>query len=144
MPIAEEPSAALGGTMGVVEVEESNTGNPATEAPVAEVTATKEEAEIEEIIHPEEEEKVAPQCVCVMRKRGDEWVFYEEDHSDCVVRKLQRIVEDLMGQIKVRALKPQFFLSSLCSGISITDASLYCRALKKHRSTERSASTQSS
>jgi hypothetical protein len=33
-------------------------------------------------------------------------VFYEEDHSDRVVRKLQRTVEELMGQIKVRALKP--------------------------------------
>jgi hypothetical protein len=143
MPIAEEPSAALGGTMGVMEVEESGTGNPATEAPVAEAAATKEEAEIEEIIHPEEE-KVAPQCVHVVRKRGDEWVFYEEDHSDRAIRELQRIVEDLMGQIKVRALKPQFFLSSLCSGIFVTDASLYCRALKKHRSTESSALTQSS
>jgi hypothetical protein len=143
MPIAKEPSAASGGTMGVVEVEESGTGNPATEAPVAEATATKEEAEIDEIIHPEEE-KVAPQCVRVTRKRGDEWVFYEEDHLDRAVRKLQRTVEDLMGQIKVRALKPQFFVSSLCSGISVTDASLYCRALKKYQSTESGALTQSS
>jgi hypothetical protein len=37
----------------------------------AEATATEEEAEIEEIIRPEEE-KVAPQCVCVARKCGDE------------------------------------------------------------------------
>jgi hypothetical protein len=37
--------------------------------------------EIEEIIR-SEEENVAPQCVCVVRKRDDEWVFYEEDHSD--------------------------------------------------------------
>jgi hypothetical protein len=96
MPIAEEQSAALGSTMGVVEVEESGTRNPATEAPVAKAAATKEEAEIEEIIHPEEE-KVAPQCVRVVRKRGDEWVFYEEDHSYCAIRKLQQIVEDLMG-----------------------------------------------
>jgi hypothetical protein len=117
--------------MGIVVVEESDIGNPAMEAPAAEATTTEEEAEIEEIICPEEE-KVVPQCVRVARKRGDKWVFYEEDHSDRAVRKLQRIVEDLMGQIKVRALKPQSFLSSLCSGISITDTSLYCRALKKH------------
>jgi hypothetical protein len=34
-------------------------------------------------------------------------VFYEEDHSDRAVHKLQRIVDDLMGQIKVRALEAQ-------------------------------------
>jgi hypothetical protein len=91
--------------MSIVVVEESSAGNPAMEAPAAEGAATEEEAEIEEIIHPEEE-KVAPQCVRVVRKRGDEWVFYEEDHSDRAVRKLQRTVEDLMGQIKVTTLRP--------------------------------------
>jgi hypothetical protein len=50
--------------MGVVVVKESGAGNPATKAPAAKGAATKEEAEIEEIIHPEEE-KVAPQCVRV-------------------------------------------------------------------------------
>jgi hypothetical protein len=88
-----------------VVVEEGGTGNPAMKGPAAEATATEEEAEIEEIIRPEEE-KVAPQCVRVARKRGDKWVFYEEDHSDRAVHKLQRTVEDLMGRIKVRALKP--------------------------------------
>jgi hypothetical protein len=82
--------------MGVVVVEESGAENPATEALAAEGTATEEEVEIEEIVHPEEE-KVAPQCVHVARKRGDEWVFYEKDHSDRVVCKLQQTVEDLMG-----------------------------------------------
>jgi hypothetical protein len=53
--------------MGIVVVEESGAGDPATEAPVAEGTTTEEEAEIEEIIHPEEE-KVASQCVCIARK----------------------------------------------------------------------------
>jgi hypothetical protein len=72
--------------MGVVVVKESGTRNPATEAPTVEAAATEEEAEIEEIIRPEEE-KVAPQCVRIVRKRGDEWVFYEEDHSDRAVRK---------------------------------------------------------
>jgi hypothetical protein len=126
--------------MGVVVVEESGTGNPTTETLAAEATATEEEAEIEEIICPEEE-KVAPQCVRIARKQGDKWVFYEEDHSDRAVRKLQQTVEDLMGQIKVRALKPRSFLSSLCSGISVTDTSLYWRELKRHRSTENGAST---
>jgi hypothetical protein len=93
--------------MDVVVVEQSGTGNPATEALAVEAAATEEEAEIEEIIRPEEE-KVAPQCVRVARKRGDEWVFYEEDHSDRAIRKLQRTVEDLMGQIKVRAETPIF------------------------------------
>jgi hypothetical protein len=88
--------------MDVVVVKQSGTGNPTTEALVAEAAATEEEAKIEEIICLDEE-KVAPQCVRVARKRGDEWVFYEEDHLDRAVRKLQRIVEDLMGQIKVRA-----------------------------------------
>jgi hypothetical protein len=70
--------------VGVVVVEESSARNPATEAPAAEGAATEEEAEIEEIVH-SEEEKVVPQCVRVARKRGDEWVFYEEDHSDRAV-----------------------------------------------------------
>jgi hypothetical protein len=71
MPTAEEPSAASGGTMGVVVVEESGAGNPATKALAAEGAVTEEEAEIEEIICPKEE-KVAPQCVRVARKQGDE------------------------------------------------------------------------
>jgi hypothetical protein len=48
---------------------------------------------------------MASQCIHVARKWGDEWVFYEEDHSDGAVRKLQQTVDDLMGQIKVRALE---------------------------------------
>jgi hypothetical protein len=111
------------------------------EAPAVEAAATEEEVEIEEIICPEEE-KVVPQCVHVTRKQDNEWVFYEEDHSDRAVHKLQRTVEDLMSQIKVRALKPRSFLSSLCSRTSINDTSLYCRVLKKHRSTESGALTQ--
>jgi hypothetical protein len=73
--------------MGVVVVKESGTRNPATKAPAGEATSAEEEAEIEEIICPEEE-KVVPQCIHVARKRGDEWVFYEEDHSDRAIRKL--------------------------------------------------------
>jgi hypothetical protein len=90
--------------MGIVVVEKSGTGNPAMEAPAIKAAAVEEEAEIEEIVHPEEE-NMAPQCVRVARKQGDEWVFYEEDHSDQAVRKLQQTVDDLMGQIKVRALE---------------------------------------
>jgi dissimilatory sulfite reductase (desulfoviridin) alpha/beta subunit len=127
--------------MGIVVVKESSTGNPAMEALAAEAAGFGEEAEIKEIIHPEEE-KVAPQCVRIARKRGDEWVFYEEDHSDRAVRKLQRTIEDLMGQIKVRALEPRSCPSSFCSEIAVTDTSLYCRALKKHRSIENGVSTQ--
>jgi hypothetical protein len=41
-PTTEEPSAASGGTMVFVVVEESCTENPATEAPAAEAAATKE------------------------------------------------------------------------------------------------------
>jgi hypothetical protein len=94
--------------MGVVVVEEGGAGNSTTKAPAAEGTGTKEEAEIEEIVHLEGE-KVALQCVHGARRRGDEWVFYEEDHSDRAVRKLQWTVEDLMDQIKVRALRPLSF-----------------------------------
>jgi hypothetical protein len=99
--------------MGVLVVEKSSTRNPAMEAPVVKATTIEEEVEIEEIVCPEEE-KVAPQCVRVARKRGDKWVFYEEDHSDRAVRKLQRTVDDLMGQIKVRALEPRSCPSSFC------------------------------
>jgi hypothetical protein len=102
-PAAEEPTAASGGRMGLVLVDGGGAENPAAEAPIAEATAAEEEPKIEEIIRPEED-VVAPQCVHVARKRGDEWVFYEEDHSDRAIRKLQRSVDDLMGQIKVRAL----------------------------------------
>jgi hypothetical protein len=91
--------------MGLVLVDsEGRVKNPAVEALAAEATEVEEEPEIEEIIHPEED-VVAPQCIHVARKRGDEWVFYEEDHSDQAIRKLQRTVDDLMGQIKVRALE---------------------------------------
>jgi hypothetical protein len=72
------------------------TGNPTTKASVVEGAAIEEEAEIEEIFHPEGE-KVALQCVRVARRQGDEWVFYEEDHSDHAIHKLQWTVEDLMG-----------------------------------------------
>jgi hypothetical protein len=84
--------------------EKSGTGNFATEGPTAKANVVEEEVEIEEIIHPEEEATV-PQCVRVARWRGNEWVFYEEGHSDQAVRKLQQTVDDLMGQIKVRALE---------------------------------------
>jgi hypothetical protein len=83
--------------MGVVVVEKSGTRNPTTEAPAVEATTVEEEAEIEEIVRLEEE-NVAPQCVWVARKHGDKWLFYEEDHSDRAVRKLQRIVDDLMAK----------------------------------------------
>jgi hypothetical protein len=73
--------------MGVVVVEKSSTGNPATEGPAAKATAVKEEAEIKEIICPKVETTV-PYCVHVIRRWGDEWVFYEEDHSDWAIHKL--------------------------------------------------------
>jgi hypothetical protein len=102
--IAEEPSAASGDVMGIVVVEKSSTRNPATEGPAVEAAVVEEEAEIEEIIR-SEEENAAPQCVRIARKRDNEWVFYEEDLSDWAIHKLQRTVDDLMGQIKVRALE---------------------------------------
>jgi replication fork clamp-binding protein CrfC len=112
VPIAaEEPTATLGGIMVFVLVDRSSTKNPAIEALASEASAV-EELEIEEIIH-HEEENMAPQCVRVVRKRGGEWVFHEEDHSDRAIRKLQRTVDDLMGQIKVRALEALCILSRL-------------------------------
>jgi hypothetical protein len=71
--------------MGFVLVDRNGTENPAAEAPVGEATVV-EEPEIEEIVHPEEE-NMAPQCVRVARKRGGEWVFHE-DHSDRAIRNL--------------------------------------------------------
>jgi hypothetical protein len=68
-------------------VDKSGTRNPATEALVGEAAAVEEEAEIEEFVRPKEE-NMAPQCIRIASKRGDEWVFYEEDHSDQAVRKL--------------------------------------------------------
>jgi hypothetical protein len=73
--------------MGVVVGDKSGTKNPATEASAVEAAAVEEEAEIEEIIC-SKEENMTPQCVRFARKRGDKWVFYEEDHSDRAVRKL--------------------------------------------------------
>jgi hypothetical protein len=72
--------------MGFVLVDRSSIENPAAEAPAGEATMVREELEIEEIICPKEE-NVAPQCVRVARKPGDEWVFYEEDHSDRAIQK---------------------------------------------------------
>jgi hypothetical protein len=46
--------------MGVVVVEKSGTGIPATKGPTAEAIAVEEEAEIEEIVR-SEEETAAPQ-----------------------------------------------------------------------------------
>jgi hypothetical protein len=57
--------------MGVVVVEKSGTGNPATEAPTVKAVAVKEEVEIEEIIHPKKE-NTTPQCIHVARKQGDD------------------------------------------------------------------------
>jgi hypothetical protein len=111
--------------MGVVVVEKSGTGNPATEALAVEAALVGEEAEIEEIVRPKEE-NVAPQCVCVARKRGDEWVFYKEDHSDQAVRRLQRTVDDLMGQIKVGALEARCRLIRLLQKLLLL--SLHCVA----------------
>jgi uncharacterized protein (DUF169 family) len=65
--------------MGIVVVKKSGTGNPTTDGPAAEATVVEEEAEIEEIVRPEEEITV-PQCVRISRRRGDKWVFYKEDH----------------------------------------------------------------
>jgi hypothetical protein len=104
MPATEEPTTASGGIIGFILVNGGGTENPATEVPIAEATAAKKELEIEEIIYPEEE-IVSPQCIRVAMKRGDEWVVHEEDHSDRGIRKLQKTVDDLMGQIKVRALE---------------------------------------
>jgi hypothetical protein len=60
--------------MGVVVVEKSGTRNPTIETPAAEAAVVEEDVEIEEIVR-SEEENMAPQCVRVARKRGDEWVF---------------------------------------------------------------------
>jgi hypothetical protein len=65
----------------------------------------RKEVEIKEIIRPKEE-TAALQCIWVARKWGDEWVSYEEDHSDQIVCKLQWTIDDLMGQIKVKAWNP--------------------------------------
>jgi hypothetical protein len=53
--------------MSFVVVDRSNTKNPTTEAPVGEATAVEEEAEIQEIVCPKEE-NVTPQCIRVARK----------------------------------------------------------------------------
>jgi hypothetical protein len=98
--------------MGFVLVDRSSTENPTVEALASKASTVEEELEIEEIVHPEEE-NVSPQCVRVVRKRGGEWVFHEEEHSDRAIHKLQRIVDDLMGQIKVRALEALCILSRL-------------------------------
>jgi hypothetical protein len=113
VPAAEEPTAASSGIMGFVLVDRSGTENPAAEAPAGEAVAVEEEPEIEEIVHPKEE-NMAPQCIRVARMRGCEWVFHEEDHSDRAICKLQSTVDDLMSQIKVRALEALCILVGCC------------------------------
>jgi hypothetical protein len=126
--------------MGVVVVGKSGTRNSVTEAPAVEVAVVEEEVEIEEIVRPEEENMV-PQCVRVARKRGDEWVFYEEDHSDQAVHKLQRTVDDLMGQIKVRAMEPRSCPLNFCRNYCYYSF-IVLQSTKKHRSTKNGASIQ--
>jgi hypothetical protein len=53
--------------MGIVVVDRSGTGNPVVEALTIEATMVEEEAEIEEIVHPKEE-NVVSQCIRVARK----------------------------------------------------------------------------
>jgi hypothetical protein len=98
--------------MGLILVDRSSTKNLTVEALVGEATVVEEEPEIEEIIR-SKEENVVTQCIRVARMRDGEWVFHEEDHSDWSICKLQRTVDDLMGQIKVRALKALCVLGSL-------------------------------
>jgi hypothetical protein len=64
----EEPTAASGGTMGLVLVDGGNTENSTVEAPVAEAVAVEEEPKIEEIVRLEEE-VVAPNAF-VLRGSG--------------------------------------------------------------------------
>lgn len=47
---------------------------------------------------------MAPQCVRVMRRRGDEWVVYEEEHTERAVLKLEATMADAMRQVKVYSL----------------------------------------
>jgi hypothetical protein len=68
MPAVKEPTVTLGGTMGLVLVDEGGTKNPAIEAPATEAAAVEEKPEIEEIICPKEE-VVAPN-VFVLRGSG--------------------------------------------------------------------------
>jgi hypothetical protein len=57
--------------MDIVVVDKSGTRNLATEAPAVKAAAVEEEAKIKEIVCLEEE-NVAPQCIRVARKQGDE------------------------------------------------------------------------
>lgn len=59
---------------------ETKDERPATGAAEAGGAVPEEDADIEEIVRPEEE-MVNPQRIHVARKRGCEWVVYEEDHS---------------------------------------------------------------
>lgn len=50
------------------------------------------------------EEPVAPQCARVMRKWGDEWVVYEEEHTERAVHKLEATMAEAMRQVKIGGL----------------------------------------
>jgi hypothetical protein len=39
-----------------------------------------------------------------MRRRGDEWVVYEEEHTERAVLKLEATMADAMRQVKVYSL----------------------------------------
>lgn len=107
IPDAGAPSAAPEGGMSLVLGEEAEDVHPAADAGETGGAAPEEEAEIEEIVRPAEE-PINPQRIHVTKKRGDEWVIYEEDDSGKATRKLQRTVEDLISQIKVRRSRPSF------------------------------------
>lgn len=86
--------------MGLVLGERAKDATPAAHARMAKGVTPEEEAEIQEIERPAED-AVNPQRVYATRRHDDEWAVYEEDHLGKAIQKLQRTVEDLMGQIEV-------------------------------------------
>jgi hypothetical protein len=98
---ADAPNATSSSTIGVMLSTRTSNDNPATEEDAPEAAVIEEEPKIKEI-NWAPKETVQPQRICVARKHYGEWVFHKEDHSNRAVHKLQRTVDDLMSQIKVK------------------------------------------
>jgi hypothetical protein len=50
-----------------------------------------------------------------MRRRGDEWLVYEEEHTKRAVRKLKATMAEAMRQVKVGGLQTSKYFALVAS-----------------------------
>lgn len=100
VPEARASCGAPTGEMGRARIARPAGATLAPNAGEAQEAILEVEVEVEEVICPSED-KVDPQDVFIARKRDEEWVVYEENHSSKAIQKRQRIVVVLVEQVKV-------------------------------------------